>query len=94
MSKHTPGPWTIQPPMIQRTPRWLIIGCGKVVADCGLSETVPHDARLIAAAPDMLEALKRIAYEPQGRSDASHADVLGAVEKIARAAIAKAEGRP
>lgn len=42
---------------------------------------------------DLLAALKRIAFEPQGEATASHAEVLRAVEGIARAAIAKAGGR-
>jgi hypothetical protein len=50
-------------------------------------------ARLIAAAPDLLEALRTIAYEPIGPSDASASFVLRGIEDIARAAIAKAEGR-
>lgn len=46
-----------------------------------------EDAQLFSAAPALLEALERIAFEPQGPSDASHAEVLQAVTDIARAAI-------
>jgi len=46
---------------------------------------------LHAAAPRLLRALERIAYEPQGHPEASHSEVLSAVVNIAREAIAKAE---
>lgn len=49
--------------------------------------------RLILAAPELLEALKRIAFEPIGHPEASHQEVLDGVVHIARAAVAKAEGR-
>lgn len=35
----------------------------------------------------LLNALKRIAYEPQGSADASHKEVLECVERIAKDAI-------
>lgn len=41
---------------------------------------------------ELLEALRKIAYEPFGASDASADEVLDAVTACARAAIAKAEG--
>jgi len=72
---HTPGPWKYVPWHIEedaaavRAPEgWLI---------CQTSSD--DDARLIAAAPDMLEALKEI--EQRGHT---------AVQEIARATIAKA----
>ena len=49
--------------------------------------------RMHDAAPEMLEALRTIAYEPIGRSDASHEAVLNEIVLIARAAIAKTEGK-
>jgi hypothetical protein len=86
MSEHTPGPWEIRGDVIEAG--------GEIVCD-------PFDnranARLIAAAPDLLEALKAImkaeiaytgavevAFEFAGPPD---------LVKHSRAAIAKAEGR-
>lgn len=50
------------------------------------------NARLIAAAPDLLQALERIAFEPFGPADATHEQVLAAVTEFARTAIKKARG--
>ena len=36
-----------------------------------------------------MEALRHIAYEPFGHAEASHAEVLGAITKYARAALAR-----
>jgi len=54
------------------------------------------DARLIAAAPDLLEALKEIAKGEGAfsRDQLTHAtNTIEAMKEIARAAIAKAEGK-
>lgn len=56
-----------------------------------------HRAEILRAVnthEELLKALKRIAYEPQGDSEASYRNVLEAVTEIAKQAIAKAEGRP
>lgn len=62
MNKHTPGPWRVerQNPS-PTTGEWMIAG-GKPgylaeIRDCG-SGDVQANARLIAAAPDLLEELK------------------------------------
>lgn len=108
-TKHTPGPWREQREIqggrvIYRVYR--VHGEFASPAECH-PHTVPNEgvqqanARLIAAAPDMLEALLRIADDGCSRCDAdeehmqngeecdNHGDQLRAV---ARAAIAKAEG--
>ena len=84
--KHTPGPWAaeIQPVFghiyIRQDPKnWKGMGY-KWIADCRDS----NDAHLIAAAPDMYEALAQIVFDWDGEPE-DMAD--------ARAAIAKAEGR-
>lgn len=104
---HTPGPWTVH--------AWgdnsyevnaadstvcNVPGFHDGTADEGVSE---HNARLIAAAPDLLAALKRAVSEANcamGYSgvDAEHTlkRVLERVSKLTRVcetAIAKAEGR-
>lgn len=105
MSEHTPGPWTNKE---HSTFVWSVHGnvcaCGDPHAsghvgytECGvgcqwLGEAVAN-AHLIAAAPDMLAALKALVdadNAPLVMSDA-HSVVL--MDNV-RAAIAKAEGKP
>jgi len=92
---HTPGPWTAE----QRTPKaaynsepyWRVstaggscmyVGCGDVEDEA--------DARLIAAAPDLLAALQALCVlEADGMQAAESA--IESWER-ARAAIAKATG--
>lgn len=104
MTAHTPGPWTASPN------KWndaeLIVQAGpptnRVLARFG-SEDEPLDstdhanARLIATAPELLEALKFAlrdmeATREQYRVHAPHAGVLAQSIAFARAAIAKATG--
>ena len=88
MSKHTPGPWKAtcrdmtykggdwsEDEFLQ----WEVEGPR---APFGRGDFFQADARLIAAAPDLLEALRQI--------EAATVDG-GTVNTIARAAIAKAE---
>ena len=92
-TQHTPGPWAYD------DEDGTISAHGGVVAETSHSDyTLKQDARnagLIAAAPDMLEALRdltaayrsaRVAlgYDEDGESDSL---------ELAEAAIAKAEGR-
>ena len=79
--KHKPGPWKA------RVGKRTFIG-NLYVAE--VSEQREADARLIAAAPDLLKALK--AFDP---GEALHVTHRGAMCRIcaARAAIAKAEGK-
>lgn len=88
-AQHTPGPWRINPCF-----QTMISNCedGDDSADiCEVSEWTPEfwderdaNARLIAAAPELLEALEK----------AIHARVIrdGDVVDTMRAAIAKAKG--
>ena len=101
--KHTPGPWEAVP--FDETTGWKIVPAGSpdfkicriensITYLMAFDEQAEGDARLIAAAPEMLEALKGLAAvigkmkpatgEPYGR---------GVTELLeARAAIAKATG--
>ena len=84
MSKHTPGPWVLESPE----------SGGRVLAQdematiihtptCSpFNELVIADARLIAAAPELLEALQMLLEFPN----------TGPATSAARAAIAKATG--
>lgn len=86
MSKHTPGPWYS-----------LRLNGGQIAIDakpgahdhvtiCVLGMNAEEDARLIAAAPELLDACKAVV--------AAHGLITGRAEAIQKAmdAIAKAEG--
>jgi hypothetical protein len=94
--KFTPGPWSaggVFSPGTENETRWIWskaapgMQSGNVVAR-GVRSC---DARLIAAAPDLLAALKRVVYNddrPLGRDY-----LIGNLDmEAAKAAIAKAEG--
>lgn len=96
--KHTPGPWTIEPDdwdhdiVVEATHDCQYHPVAKLDHNpsCRTFEEVVANARLIAAAPDLLEALKTvmealIADLPQAEG--------GPTVQGALAAIAKAEGR-
>ena len=103
MSKHTPGPWAYEleyGPNITELPRITTVArCANYVI--GLPSDYPGgncrdgdpsgdeeaDARLIAAAPDMLEALKGI-LAAVDETDCWLLEEMNAV----RTAISKAEG--
>jgi hypothetical protein len=92
MSKHTPGPWTVEEYGDDETPA-LVIHRGETENRiCFMATPGSHgdpaiieaDAHLIAAAPDLLEALQDIA---------DGADAKDFVRSRALAAIAKATSR-
>ena len=89
MSKHTPGPWeiheenTILGPKLDEKAVWL-----RPIVLQSKTGIKPENARLIAAAPDLLEAL--ITLNDACRTP-SQIGVLHGLE-LARAAIAKAKG--
>ena len=89
---HTPGQWVVS---------GLIVNSGAPnytpVADCETdTEWMAENARLIAAAPDLLEALQSIAHfipttsAAEGGASKYSANVVAA--DMVRAAIAKATG--
>jgi hypothetical protein len=87
-AKHTPGPWGIDDRQNVRA----IIGLGAerpVVASVAYRDRDIEDAFLIAAAPDMYEALVALLDAVNVRID----DPRIASFDAARAALAKAEGR-
>lgn len=107
MSEHTPGPWTIRFGLNVMGKDVRYPSQERLVANAGghanniWNEQVTAEneanARLIAAAPDLLEALKEILAA--GESYVDSADEVkamlrfGRANDAARAAIAKAEGR-
>lgn len=92
MRGHTPGPWAVDDngnvvgADANGTPRVLPDGWPEVVAEV----YEDSDARLIAAAPDLLQALQRLLDDY--RYVALGAEKEGLVEE-ADAAIAKATGQ-
>jgi hypothetical protein len=112
MSKHTPGPWVFS--AIDSTEGFLVVEKARpkslVATVCkrnGCGWACPHEepwanARLIAAAPDLLEACKAAERSPhhpacpiatgKGQTTITHDDCTCHVGK-ARVAIAKAEGQ-
>ena len=88
-SKHTPGPWNVDGDATVYGPRFSIandkeqIGIFEV-ADCkGYKQEREANARLIAAAPDLLLALERLAHPMADDEDLS----------FARDTIANARGK-
>lgn len=98
--KHTPGPWRV----FISTSGSQIIGIGELdgqgIADCGFgvwrggSAEAFANARLIAAAPDLLAELRNMVEVFWGLADDRNGDGGEPPSCIvaARAAIAKAEG--
>jgi Asp/Glu/hydantoin racemase len=88
MNKHTPGPWTLSS---NRAGHAIVCASGKTVAAAHLlgtihpREEVEANALLIAAAPDLLAALKKALNHPLVR-------IPGDLEIVMRAAISKATG--
>jgi hypothetical protein len=87
---HTPGPWTIRESATHIT----VIGSNNetIFHDDKRCPSVPEDARLISAAPDLLSALM-MAVSALGRSDyiQMDGDSFDVIE-VSREAIAKARG--
>jgi hypothetical protein len=86
--KHTPGPWHVEPDEYQ----WLVISdCNyRYVALVGDKDRFADDAanaRLIAAAPDLLAACERALGWFEGDYGVNHPETVEL-----RAAIAKATG--
>jgi hypothetical protein len=104
--KHTPGPWAIgrsadNTPLVM-VPVHESEGSGFGVAHINriprmssVRGDMDANARLIAAAPDMLAALKLFVegFDPNNNSDDPAYVLFGDKGKVALAAIAKAEGR-
>lgn len=101
MSKHTPGPWYVfhsahRGRVDDDGPGAFSIGDAQTAYSANIlcsryqwperAEEMKANARLIAAAPDLLEALQSIL------DDGLHCDVVPHLHAKARAAIAKATG--
>ena len=83
MSGHTPGPWKVTPDSWVMTDTNPSQGIAKIITHV---VGFPENARLIAAAPDLLEACRKaLAILHYHNSNVTAASV--------EAAIAKAEGK-
>lgn len=96
-TKFTPGPWKYQKQNGSPTTGPHMISGSKPgylaeVRDCG-SGDVEANARLIAAAPELLNMLKEYVqdYDENYGEDGATDDYVNDMAKRARAAIAKAE---
>lgn len=91
-TQHTPGPWFIDIEseklwdicVDRGEDLWVVVQMTQAVGSTALTAEDIANARLIAAAPDLLEALKAVLSEVEGCCCSS--------ERRARAAIAKATG--
>jgi len=81
VSGHTPGPWAVTPDSFVMAGSRPSIGVARVITH---AKEFVANARLIAAAPNLLEALREVEH---------HADDECGFMVLVRAAIAKAEGR-
>ena len=95
MSAHTPGPWTVggDTQFMNQVEIWPAIGCAY-----GVGPEVIANAHLIAAAPDLLDALESAvdcgmvpSSSLKDGGAARHARQVHVADMI-RAAIAKAKG--
>lgn len=84
MSAHTPGPWFI----VQGPSVFVTRLDGAHIAKIGAAENMRASARLIAAAPDLLAALRSLLAAGTDRSSAEWI----AAEEQARTAISRVEG--
>jgi len=88
--KHTPGPWHTG----GQDDRIIYAADGFAVADATVFHGRPetHNARLIAAAPELLDALKVLLSLHDSQVDT--ADAWNVSMEEARTAISKATGEP
>lgn len=86
--KHTPGPWrSIQRIICEASER-----CGTVAQVFGEGDRSEANAALIAAGPDMLDALEEISRELMCKPGDTFAGGV-CLHCIAQAAISKAKGK-
>lgn len=95
MSKHTPGPWDYF--VGNANGRGLIRiegeGTGEHIASMPRGAVSESNARLIAAAPDLLAALEDLVGYAAAEIGIPPNEAVGGAFKQARAAIAKARGQ-
>lgn len=91
MSKHTPGPWTVNGCRVEATSGAMVAGVfDGTNANVTDRDAEQANARLIAAAPELLESLESALYGVEGNHPLD-ADIHS-WQDAARLAIAKAKG--
>jgi hypothetical protein len=93
-TSHTPGPWKAGSGEISRK-RVYGMGWSRLIADCDTREMFPSgdacaNARLIAAAPELLQALKLLLEHASDLSQRAGFRADGIVFQQARTALIKA----
>lgn len=95
---HTPGPWRVssKSKYLVRTDKYRVCQVFKSSADPSLNKQAVADAQLIAAAPELLSALKLCLYTLKQMLSDGYFHYIGAEHEIENAtnAISKAEGKP
>lgn len=93
---HTHGPWDVQDPLGGESTNKWIYADGLYVAEVdGEREEAEANARLIAAAPDLLVALKDAVEYLEQQLESSGEDAgEGAMIRLFQKTIAEAEGQP
>ena len=92
-AQHTRGPWRVD--RLDHNGQSVVMNDNIEIATCwhhcvgSIEQEMHANARLIAAAPDMLAALRQVVDETAGGMVPPSTDAIDA----ARVAIAKAEGR-
>ena len=93
MSTHTPGPWVVQESFNEGVNLLVKPVPGQVVAEVDKGPNMVGNARLIAAAPDLLAALCELVGIAEFDLLDDKSNVWRSALINANAAIAKAEGR-
>lgn len=95
-TQHTPGPWKVTEdrPADTLVVQSLTTPYLTVAVMMGATSSAEEEAnaRLIAAAPDLLEVVELAAIDVAGGTPAARAEHYGILRRTARAAIAKARG--
>jgi hypothetical protein len=91
MSKHTPGPWRVKIYKPYRSEAIIVNDDGEIASvDLACMPGAEEDAHLIAAAPDMLEALEAAIGDQEDFEDGR---LSGNTVATIRTAIKKARGQ-
>jgi hypothetical protein len=100
IAKHTPGPWRCEPYRVQGEKMFGVFCArtgmdGVFIGTAGSQPESEHNARLIAAAPDLLHALETVARVLRGEQvmDIMLSESGPILGDVVRDAIAKALGK-